>query len=106
MEEYIGFILIGLAILGLIIVFSRVLRKKSASKGLFFWLITSASIGFVLSYISQFEEQHFSNDNEIIGIVVKVAFFLLAGFVSLLITAILNGLFYGKWKVTQGGDTK
>lgn len=102
MEKNIGFILIGLAILGLIIVFVTVLRKKGATKGLFFWLFSSASIGFVLSYVSQFQEEIFGNENEIGGILVKAAFFLLVGFISLLITAIWNGLFYGKWKVTQG----
>lgn len=61
MEKYIGFILIDVAIIGLILVFRKILSKGGSTKGLLFWLFASASIGFVSPFVNQIQEQTFGN---------------------------------------------
>ena len=102
MKVFIGFALIGLAIIGLILIFKKILSKSGSIKGLFFWLFASASIGYASPFINQIQQQVFGATNEVLATIVNIVFFLLGGFVSLLITAIWNGIFFGKWKVAQG----
>ncbi|MDP6381400.1 MAG: hypothetical protein QF662_08660 [Phycisphaerae bacterium] len=73
--------------------------KEVGPKRLIWWVFTSLAVGFVAGQMTRFLKVPDTIGEGLAMHIVKGLLWFLAGFVGLLVTSVLNGIFFGKFKV-------